>query len=125
MCSTAAFTRYFAQHFYTQTLTLTLLPAFITCTSPISDLFSSATKENLKTTPLGDGPLNHLASAFAAGITSNTLTNPLWMVKTRFQLMADTSRGQVSFVRRALRIVPYTHALHLLYAGGVLPNHAF
>jgi hypothetical protein len=56
----------------------------------------SATKENLKATPLGNGPLNHLASAFAAGITSNTLTNPLWMVKTRFQLMADTSRGQVS-----------------------------
>lgn len=46
---------------------------------------------------LGDGPLNHLASAFTAGITSNTITNPLWMVKTRFQLIADTTKGQKQF----------------------------
>ena len=42
-------------------------------------------------------PLTHLASAFAAGITSNTLTNPLWLVKTRFQLLADTSVGQTAY----------------------------
>ena len=56
----------------------------------------SATKENLSD-KLGNGPLNHLASAFAAGITSNTITNPLWMVKTRFQLLADSSKGQQQF----------------------------
>lgn len=56
----------------------------------------SATKERLKEY-VGDSPMNHLASAFAAGITSNTITNPLWMVKTRFQLMADGSAGQVAF----------------------------
>lgn len=43
---------------------------------------------------IGNGPLNHLASAFSAGITSNTITSPLWMVKTRFQILADTSVGQ-------------------------------
>lgn len=45
--------------------------------------------------PMGENsPLNHLLSAFAAGITSNTVTNPIWMVKTRFQLFADAASGQ-------------------------------
>jgi solute carrier family 25 protein 33/36 len=52
-----------------------------------------------KLTPVyGNGALNHLCSAFAAGITSNTLTNPIWMVKTRFQIMANSNLGQKSFV---------------------------
>ena len=49
-----------------------------------------------------DSPLNHLLSAFAAGITSNTLTNPLWMVKTRFQIIPDQSLGQIPFQVLAL-----------------------
>lgn len=46
---------------------------------------------------LGNGPLSHLASAFSAGVLSNTITSPLWMVKTRFQILADTSKGQKAF----------------------------
>lgn len=46
---------------------------------------------------LGDSPLNHLLAAFSAGITSNTIMNPWWMVKTRFQIIADKSVGQVQF----------------------------
>eukprot|EP01038_Epipyxis_sp_PR26KG_P009679 gene9679-13032_t len=46
---------------------------------------------------LGQTPFVHLLSAFAAGITSNTITNPLWMVKTRFQILPDISVGQVAF----------------------------
>lgn len=53
----------------------------------------AGTKTALNST-LGNGPLNHLASAFSAGITSNTVTSPLWMVKTRFQILADTTVGQ-------------------------------
>jgi solute carrier family 25 protein 33/36 len=53
----------------------------------------AGTKTALNAT-LGNSPLNHLASAFSAGITSNTITTPLWMVKTRFQILADTSVGQ-------------------------------
>ena len=44
-----------------------------------------------------DGPLNHLCSAFGAGITANTIMNPWWMVKTRFQILADKSLGQKQF----------------------------
>eukprot|EP00591_Stephanopyxis_turris_P002702 CAMPEP_0195520412 /NCGR_PEP_ID=MMETSP0794_2-20130614/16796_1 /TAXON_ID=515487 /ORGANISM="Stephanopyxis turris, Strain CCMP 815" /LENGTH=311 /DNA_ID=CAMNT_0040649759 /DNA_START=244 /DNA_END=1179 /DNA_ORIENTATION=+ len=37
---------------------------------------------------------NAIVSGLAAGIASNTLTNPIWMVKTRMQLIADGSVGQ-------------------------------
>eukprot|EP01035_Chromulina_nebulosa_P033310 gene33310-44591_t len=60
----------------------------------------STTKASLATRFVScsiDSPVNHLLSAFAAGITSNTIMNPLWMVKTRFQIMADTSLGQRAF----------------------------
>ena len=53
----------------------------------------AGTKASLNAT-IGNGPLNHLASAFAAGITSNTVTSPLWTVKTRFQILADPTVGQ-------------------------------
>lgn len=44
---------------------------------------------------IGNGPLNHLMSAFSAGIVSNTIMNPWWMVKTRYQILADTAAGYV------------------------------
>jgi len=53
--------------------------------------------KNLLKAHLGDSPLNHLLSAFSAGVTSNTIMNPWWMVKTRFQILADKSVGQVQF----------------------------
>lgn len=41
---------------------------------------------------------NALISGFAAGIASNTLTNPIWMVKTRMQLLADSTVGQKAYL---------------------------
>lgn len=49
----------------------------------------TTTKTALNST-LGSSPLTHLLSAFSAGITSNTITNPIWLVKTRFQLEQKT-----------------------------------
>lgn len=39
----------------------------------------------------GESPIVHILSAAAAGITSNTLTNPIWLMKSRVQLQAGAS----------------------------------
>lgn len=39
-------------------------------------------------------PGNALLSGLAAGISGNTLTNPIWLVRTRMQLLADSTAGQ-------------------------------
>ncbi|KAH6622836.1 VTC domain-containing protein [Chaetomium tenue] len=41
-----------------------------------------------------DAAIVHAQAAVAAGITTNTLTNPIWLIKTRLQL--DASRAQVA-----------------------------
>lgn len=56
----------------------------------------TATKDGLSPI-IGDNAACHLLSAFNAGVVSNTITNPLWMIKTRFQLLADEAAGQTSF----------------------------
>lgn len=42
-------------------------------------------------------PPNAMIAGLMAGITGNTLTNPIWMVRTRMQLLADASAGQVVY----------------------------
>jgi len=37
---------------------------------------------------------NALLSGLAAGVSSNSLTNPIWMVKSRMQLLADSTANQ-------------------------------
>ena len=43
------------------------------------------------------GTPNSLLSGLAAGVSAQTLTNPIWMVKSRLQLLADNTAGQRSY----------------------------
>jgi solute carrier family 25 protein 33/36 len=42
---------------------------------------------------------NSMVSGLMAGVAGNTLTNPIWLVKTRMQLIADSSAGQLVYTR--------------------------
>jgi solute carrier family 25, member 33/36 len=42
-------------------------------------------------------PVNALTSGLVAGLVGNTITNPIWMVRTRMQVLADTSVGQKAY----------------------------
>jgi solute carrier family 25 protein 33/36 len=42
-------------------------------------------------------PGNALVAGFTAGVVGNTLTNPIWMVRTRMQLMIDHTAGQKQY----------------------------
>ena len=48
------------------------------------------------TLPEGSPP-NALIAGFMAGIVGNTLTNPMWMVRTRMQLLIDHTAGQTQY----------------------------
>ncbi len=52
------------------------------------------TSKRFLTPRIGAGTLNAMIAGASAGITSNTITNPIWMVKTRMQLLTDASAGQ-------------------------------
>lgn len=43
------------------------------------------------------GAITHILAGIAAGVAGNTFTNPIWMVKTRMQLMADAASGQRAY----------------------------
>lgn len=47
--------------------------------------------------PEGSVP-NALVSGFFAGVAGNTLTNPIWMVRARMQILADETAGQRMYV---------------------------
>jgi len=52
-----------------------------------------------------DSSVVHMISAVAAGGVSNTITNPIWMVKTRMQLQAGMADGYKGYPDAVARIV--------------------
>jgi solute carrier family 25 protein 33/36 len=64
----------------------------------------STTKSTLSAR-FGESSPVHMASAAVAGIVSNTLTNPIWLMKSRVQLQAGTSASDPRVYRG------YAHAI--------------
>ena len=67
--------------------------------------FSYANSKNLLSPHLGaERPIMHITSAFLAGFTAVTITNPIWFVKTRLQL-DESRRGMSTYevVQKILR----------------------
>ncbi|CAM9240507.1 unnamed protein product [Phaeothamnion confervicola] len=68
---------------------------------------------------IGDGAPTHILAALAAGVTGNTITAPIWMVKTRLQLLADSGAGQVAYksYRDAIRLILSEEGIGGFYKG--------
>ncbi|EJK75442.1 hypothetical protein THAOC_02833 [Thalassiosira oceanica] len=62
---------------------------------------------------------NALLSGFFAGISSNTLTNPIWMVKSRLQLLADSTANQKVYAgyRDAVKSIFQDEGIRGFYKG--------
>ncbi|XP_077201857.1 solute carrier family 25 member 36-A-like [Paroedura picta] len=77
----------------------------------------SGAKEKLNMVLVPESKKVHMLSAACAGVTSATLTNPIWLVKTRMQLEAR-SKGEVrgNALQCAMRVY-HTEGLRGLYRG--------
>ncbi len=65
------------------------------------------------------GVPNALISGLAAGVLSNTLTNPIWMVKSQLQLLADSTVGQKAYTgyRNAVKSIIKEEGIGGFYKG--------
>mmetsp|Transcript_9981 Transcript_9981/g.24044 ORF Transcript_9981/g.24044 Transcript_9981/m.24044 type:complete len:426 (-) Transcript_9981:1286-2563(-) len=70
------------------------------------------------TLPEGSPP-NALIAGFTAGIIGNTLTNPIWMVRTRMQILVDQAAGQKQYAgyRDAVRTIFQEEGVGGFYKG--------
>ncbi|XP_028567740.2 solute carrier family 25 member 36-A-like [Podarcis muralis] len=77
----------------------------------------SGAKEKLNTVFAPESKKVHMLSAACAGVTSSTLTNPIWLVKTRMQLEARAKdERRTSGFQCAMRIY-HTEGLRGFYRG--------
>lgn len=65
------------------------------------------------------GVPNALVSGLMAGVSSNTLTNPIWVVKTRLQLLADSTASQTAYTgyRHCVRTILKEEGIGGFYKG--------
>ncbi|XP_074857888.1 solute carrier family 25 member 33-like [Carettochelys insculpta] len=74
-------------------------------------------KEKLNAVFVPESKKVHVLSAICAGITSSTLTNPIWLVKTRMQLEARTKGETRSNALQCTMHVYRTEGLRGFYRG--------
>ncbi|NXM61865.1 S2533 protein, partial [Illadopsis cleaveri] len=77
----------------------------------------SATKERLNTVLVPESKKVHILAAACAGISSATLTNPIWLVKTRMQLEARVKGEMASNALQCAMHVYRTEGLRGFYRG--------
>ncbi|XP_053150438.1 solute carrier family 25 member 36-A-like isoform X2 [Hemicordylus capensis] len=77
----------------------------------------SGAKEKLNTVFVPESKKVHMLSAACAGITSSTLTNPIWLVKTRMQLEARAKCERHSSALQCAMRVYNTEGLRGFYRG--------
>eukprot|EP00871_Galdieria_phlegrea_P004580 jgi/Galph1/5122/GphlegSOOS_G3741.1 len=65
-----------------------------------SYFWAYTTSKSMLLQRFGESPLVHMLSAVVAGMVSNTITNPIWMLKTRMQLQAG-GNGSVLYTSYA------------------------
>ena len=64
-----------------------------------------------------DTSIVHICSAFCAGFTASTLTNPIWFIKTRLQLDQKTSKTDKLTVLKCIRKTFKSHGILGFYKG--------
>ncbi|NXO03633.1 S2533 protein, partial [Rhinopomastus cyanomelas] len=77
----------------------------------------SGVKERLNAVLVPESKKVHMLSAACAGITSATLTNPIWLVKTRMQLEARVKGEMASNALQCAAHVYRTEGLRGFYRG--------
>ncbi|XP_075294815.1 solute carrier family 25 member 36 [Opisthocomus hoazin] len=77
----------------------------------------SGVKERLNAVLVPESKKVHMLSAACAGITSSTLTNPIWLVKTRMQLEARAKGEMASNALQCAVHVYRTEGLRGFYRG--------
>ncbi|KAH0628585.1 hypothetical protein JD844_009928 [Phrynosoma platyrhinos] len=77
----------------------------------------SGAKEKLNTVLVPESKKVHMLSAACAGVTSATLTNPIWLVKTRMQLEARAKGESCTSGLQCAMHVYHTEGLRGFYRG--------
>ena len=62
-----------------------------------------------------DAPFVHVVSALTAGVSVSTLTNPIWLIKTRLQL-DRTHSSKTLTIRKAVKQI-YNEKVRILKVG--------
>ena len=66
-----------------------------------------------------DAPFVHVVSALTAGVSVSTLTNPIWLIKTRLQL-DRTHSSKTLTIRKAVKQI-YNEKVRKFWEGCITP----
>ncbi|KAI9139156.1 mitochondrial carrier domain-containing protein [Paraphysoderma sedebokerense] len=80
-------------------------------------MHGDASDSNMKGDGGRDSSIVHILSAMGAGCVSTTLTNPFWVIKTRFMTQSNESAFRYHSIRHAIKTIYQTEGLRGFYKG--------